>query len=294
MKHYLVFAKRFLLLVTPLIATSTFLASPSLAATFSSSQGTLDFTNLSESFSTTESQNMGNVSAVANGGIVNAKNIKAVANVIPDPLKVSTSATSLAFGESKDYFGTAETAAKIIGNFDVDPGKLFSFNFTSALDLETAIDNPPTENAKASGKLSFLLLDTTDIPEQSLPNFLSGFLSDTTDSIPKNPLDFFSLTGNLNTLSNDNFITSQKSQNLRLTEDKEFSFGGNEEFATDFVTGSLQRSFDHKANLTLVAFRSTQARVAAPEPSTSLALVLFSGLLVVATKGKRKTTTIQY
>jgi len=291
MKQYLVLAKRLVLLVTPLIATSALLTSPSQAATFSSSQGTLDLTNLSKSFSTTESQNLGNVSAVANGGIVNAQNINAVANVIPSPLEVYTSATSLASGESKDYLGTAETAAKIIGNFDVAPGQLFSFNFTSALDLETAIDNPPTENANASGKLSFLLFDTTDIPEKNLPDFLSGLLSDTTNSIPKNPLDFFSLTGNLNTLGNDNFITNQKSQNVTLTEDKEFSFGGTQEFATDFVEGSLQRSFDRKANLTLVVFRSTQARVIAPEPSMNLALGLFFGLLVVATKGRRKAAT---
>ncbi len=288
MKQYLVFAKRLLLLATPLVATSALLTSPSQAATFSSSQGILDLTNFSESFSTTESQNLGNVSAIANGGIVNAQNSHAVANVIPDPLEVYTSATSLASGESKDYVGTAQAAAKIIGNFDVAPGQLFSFNFTSALDLETAIDNPPSENANASGKLSFFLLDTTGIPEKNLPDFLSGLLSDTTNSILKNPLDFFSLTGNLNTLGNDNFITSQESQNVTLTEDKQFSFDGTQEFATDFVEGSLQRSFDRKTNLTLVAIRSTQTRVVAPEPSMNLALVLFFGLLAVATKGRRK------
>ncbi|MBR8837833.1 MAG: hypothetical protein DSM106950_28460 [Stigonema ocellatum SAG 48.90 = DSM 106950] len=287
MKQYLVFAQHFFLLVTPLIATSTLLTSPSQAATFSFSQGTLNITNLSESFSTTESQNQGNVSAVANGGIVNAQNMKAVANIIPDPLEVYTSAKSLASGESNDYFGTAETAAKIIGNFDVDAGKLFSFNFASALDLKTTIDNPPTEKASASGKLSFLLFDTTDIPEKSLPDFLSGLLANTTDSISKNPLDFFSLSGNLDTLDNDNFITNQKSENVILTsENKQFSFGGTQEFATDFVEGSLQRSFDRKANLTLVTLRSTQARVIAPEPSMNLALFLFFGLFVVATKAQ--------
>ena len=292
MKHYQILRARFLLLVTPLIATSTFLPSPSQAATFASSQGELNFTNFSEPFSIIGTQNQAETFSFANGGSVNAQNSNAVTNSTDEPPSASTSALSQASGDSKDYLGTAKTQAKIVGNFDVEPGQLFSFDFSSALDLQTAIDAPPVENAKASDNISFELFDTTDIPEPSLEDFVSGLLSNTTNSIQKNPLDFFSLTGNLNTLGNDNFITNQKSQNVTLTEDKEFSFGGNEEFATDFVKGSLQRSFDRKANLTLVALRSTEARVTAPEPSTNLALVLFFGLLAVATKGKRKITTI--
>jgi hypothetical protein len=283
------FAKRFLLLVSPLLTTSVLLTSPSQAATFSSSQGTLDIFNLSENFSTTESQNLGNVSAVANGGVVNAQNIKAVANVIPDPLEVFTSATSVTSGDSKDYFGTADATAKVIGNFNVDAGKLFSFNFASGLDLETQIDNPPTENASASGKLSFLLLDTSNVPQSNLRNFLSNLLSNTSNSIPTNALDYFSLSGNLNTLGNGDFITSQKSQDITFTnENKDFSFGGTQEFATDFIEGSLQRSFDRKANLTLVALRFTQSRVVAPEPSLNLALLLFLASLFIVAKKSRK------
>ncbi len=294
MKHYQVLRSQFLLLVTPLIASSTFLPSPSQAATFASSQGELNFTNFSEAFSIVGTQNQAETFSFANGGSVTSQNINAVTNSTDEPPSASTSALSQASGDRKDYLGTAKTQAKIVGNFDVDPGKLFSFDFSSALDLQTAIDTPPVENAKASGNISFELFDTTDIPEQSLEDFVSGLLSNTTNSIQKNPLDFFSLTGNLNTLGNDNFIKNQKSQNVTLTsEDPQFSFGGNEEFATDVVNGSLQRSFDRKANLTLVAFRSTEARVTAPEPSTSLALVLFFGLLVVATKGERKITTIE-
>src|SRR5579883_391526 len=257
MKQYLAFTQRFLLLVTPLLASTALTAAPSRAATFSSSEATLDLIDLSTSFSTLESQNLGTTLAVANGGIVNAQNINAVANVTPDPLEVYTRATSLASGDSKDYFGTADATAKIVGNFDVDPGQLFSFNFTSALDLETSIDNPPTENASASGKLAFYLLDTTNIPENNLPNFLSDLLSNPTDSNLQNPLDFFSFTGYVNTVGNNDFITTQKSANVTLAEDKEFTFGGTQEFATDFIEGSLQRSFNRKTNLTLIALRST-------------------------------------
>jgi hypothetical protein len=286
MKQYLAFTQRFLLLVTPLLASTALTATPSRAATFSSSEAILDLTDLSTSFSTLESQNLGTTLAVANGGIVNAQNIKAVANVTPDPLEVYTHATSLASGDSKDYFGTADATAKIVGNFDVDPGQLFSFNFTSALDLETSIDNPPTENASASGKLAFYLLDTTNIPENNLPNFLSDLLSNPTDSNLQNPLDFFSLTGYVNTVGNNDFITTQKSANVTLaSEDKELNFGGTQEFATDIIEGSLQRSFNRKTNLTLIALRSTQVKVAAPEPSNSLAVLLLFGLFAVA-KGK--------
>jgi hypothetical protein len=295
MKRYLALTQRLVLLAAPVLATTVFGVSPSRAATLSFADATLDITNLKTKFSTTESQNQGTTLALANGGTVNVQNSGAVANIIPKPLEIYTAATSIATGENRDYLGTADTTAKVIGNFDVDPGNLFSFNFTSTLDLETAIDHPRTENASASGQLSFFLLDTSNIPKQNLSGFLSDLLSNPSRSILQNALDFFSLTGNINTLGNNNLITTNKSGNVTLfDEDKEFSFGGTQEFATDIVEGSLRRYFANKTNLTLVAFRSTQVRVAAPEPSNSLALILLLGLVAVANhKTERKTEKVR-
>ncbi|MDF5724400.1 MAG: hypothetical protein PUP91_28860, partial [Rhizonema sp. PD37] len=116
-------------------------------------------------------------------------------------------------------------------------------------------------------------------------------LDKTNNSIQKSPLDFFFLTGNLNILSNQNVITYQKSQNITLSHEfQQFSLEGNQEIAQTSITGSFQRSFNNPANLTLVAVRSNQARVVAPEPSINLALILFCGLVAVATKKRHQAT----
>ncbi|MDF5730845.1 MAG: hypothetical protein PUP92_23230, partial [Rhizonema sp. PD38] len=215
MRQSLGIFQHFLLLVTSLIATSALSILPGKAATLATSEGDLSFTNFSESFSTIVKQNKGETSAFSNGGIVNVQN-KANTNSTDNPSTASTSALSSAFGESKDYLGLAETRAKIISNFDVDASKSFSFNFNTTLDLETSVDEPPVENARAIGDIFFLLFDTSDIPKQNLSDFLSHLLDKTNNTIQKSPLDFFFLTDKLNILSN-NVITYQKSQNITLS-----------------------------------------------------------------------------
>ena len=283
----------FLLLVTPLIATSALLIPPGKAATLATSAGDLSFTNFSESFSTIVKQNQGETSAFSHGGIVNVQN-QAKTDSTDNPPAASTSALSSASGDSKDYLGLAQTRAKIISNFDVDASKPFSFDFNATLDLETSIDESPVENTRAIGDISFLLFDTSDIPKQNLSDFVSHLLDPTNSSIQKTPLDFFFLTGNLNILSHNDVITSQKSQNITFSdESNQLSFEGNQEIAQASITGSFQRSFNNRANLTLIAVRRNQARVVAPEPSTTLALILFCGLVVVATKKRHQANTVQ-
>ncbi len=286
MKRYLGFAKRFLLLVTPVVATSALATSPSQAATLAFSRGELYFNNFSENFSTIQRLNQGDTFGLANGGLVNLQN-QAITDFVPSPPEALTFGSSLAEGESKDYFGLAETQGKILGNFNVDAGELFSFDFTARLNLATSIDEPPAENARASADISFLLFDTSDVPETNLSDFFTSVLSGV-NNIPKNPLDSFSLVGNLNSLGEDDLLAYQKSQYITLSN--EFSqpiFGGTEEFALADISGSLQRSFDKRTNLTLVAVRKGQVRVTAPEPSTYLGTLLFF-VLVVAMKVKRK------
>lgn len=275
-------------MVTPLLATSTLSALPSQAATFASSFGDLQLTNFSESFATIESDNDADTSVFANGGTASVNN---QAVVDTDSSEAFAFATSEVFGESKDYFALAQTQATIVGNFFIDPGTTFSFDFQSFLDLETFIDEPPTENATALGELSFSLYDTSNIPENSLPDFLTNLLSDPTN-IQTSPLAFFSLSGNLNTAGSGDFVNTRKSDNISLSiQERDFNNGGNEEFASAVFAGSFQRRFDNPANLTLVALRKTEARATAPEPSNTLALLALPGLLGIATKARRKATT---
>ncbi|WP_156818107.1 hypothetical protein [Mastigocladopsis repens] len=257
--------------------------------TFALSYGDLFLTNLGESFSTIDSDNQADTSAFADGGTATVYNNAVVET---DDTEVLTFATSSAFGETKNHFGFAQTHATIVGNFFIDAGKIFSFNFTSALDLETSIDaSQQVGNASAIREVSFSLYDTSDIPKETLSDFLANLLSDP-DSIQKSPLVFFSLSADLNSSGNDNFVTSEKSENVTIsTEFNDSHFEGSQKFASTFVRGSVKRSFNNQANVTLVALRRGQARVAAPEPSPSLTLRSMPGSLGVATQGRRQGTT---
>ena len=276
-------------MATPIIATSTS-AFPIQAATLAFSYGELYLTNFSESFSIIESENNADTNAFADGGIVTVEN-QAIIEIEIDSSKAFIFAISSALGQSKDYFGLVETDGRIILNFDVSARKTFSFNFTSAIDMETSIEDPSVESASAIGEISFFLYDTTGIPKETLSDFLTNLLSNTSNSIEKSSLDFFSLFKNINTLGDNDLITSEKSQNVTISSEySKSSTEGKQEFATASIKGSFKRYFDNPANVTLVAFRTTQSRITAPEPSDTLALLSVVGLVGVASKGKSKAT----
>ncbi|MBO3460791.1 hypothetical protein G7B40_022255 [Aetokthonos hydrillicola Thurmond2011] len=238
---------------------------PSLASTFAFSQGELIFSNFSKPFSIIEKQNHGDAFPTSSGGVVAAQNLHAVINVTDKPPSASTSAVSQAFGNSRDYTGGAKTIATIIANFDIEAGKIFSFQFSTTLDLQTKIHDQKIEKSHVSGDISFRLFDTTDIPKQNLQNFLSSLLSDNaTSSIKKSPLDFFILNGNLITIGNNDSIKYEKSPNILLNNgEKKFNVGGIQEAAKVSYKGSFQRAFAKETNLTLIALRRSEAGVAA-------------------------------
>jgi environmental stress-induced protein Ves len=102
--------------------------------------------------------------------------------------------------------------------------------------------------------------------------------------LAKNTLDFFSLAANLNTSGKDDYLDKENSKNVTLTQlFQDYEFQGNEEFASAFIGGSLQRSFANKTNLTLLAVRRSQARVTAEEPTMN-AVSLFSLALIAIGK----------
>jgi hypothetical protein len=277
-------------MATPNTITSEPSVSPTQAATSALSYGDFFLTNLSQSFSTVNSNNQADTSAHADGGTATVYNNAVVET---DDTVVSTFATSSASGENRDYFGFAETNATIVGNFLINAGNTFSFNFTSALDLETLINaSQNIENVSVLREVSFFLYDTSDIPKQTLPDYLANLLSNP-DSIGKKPLVFFSLSASLNTSGNDNFLTSKKNENVTITSElKDSNFAGSQKFASTFVRGSVKRSFKNQANITLIVFRKGQARVAAPEPSPTLTLSSTKPkLLSVPTQARRQNAT---
>lgn len=286
------FTRRFFLLVTPLIATSSLLTSPSQAATLALSEGEFYLKNFSLDPEVTATVNNANTSTIAKNGEVSATNNTNI-DFLLEPPKVINKSLSQAFGENKNYSGLANAEGKVLGNFFVDAGESFSVDFTAFLDLETSIDEP-AENAKASADIDFLLFDTTDITDPNLlDDFFERILSNATSNIKKTPLDFFSLTANVNSFNDEDFITSRKSEYITLSnQDTQFNFGGNAEFATALFEGSLKRSFATPTNLTFIQVRRSQVKVSVPEPSTSLALLFLCALVAVATKARMKKTTL--
>jgi hypothetical protein len=270
---------------TPSIATSAPSASVGQSVTFALSYGDLFLTNFSQKFSSVDSDNQANTSASADGTTATVHNDAVVETGETEAL---TFATSSAYGENKNYFGFAETHAIIVGNFVVAPGNNLSFNFTSALDLETSIYAPQRiESVSAVRDISFSLYDTSDVPERKLKDFLTNLLSEP-NSIKKRRLVFFSVSGKLNSSGKDNFLKSQKSDNVTFsTEFKDSNFEGNQKFASTFIRGSVKHSFNNQANVTLVALRTGEARVAAPETSRSLTLLSTPGSQVVPIEGRR-------
>ncbi|NEQ16083.1 MAG: hypothetical protein F6K44_20645 [Moorea sp. SIO3E2] len=189
----------------------------------------------------------------------------------PDPLqRARNKSLSTAEGEGSNYRGIAESFAGLIGyNFFVDAGETFSFDFNGFLDLITMIDNPPAESASAEGTVVFELYDTNDL---------------------STPIDFFALSGNLETLGYDDFLVSAHSDNVFAYNDFTKLFGGTEEFALADVQGYYERTFETATYLTLVEAKTNKVTVKAPESSNLLGL-LFFGLLSIGYRVKTKSFT---
>lgn len=256
------FAKRFLLLVTPIVASSALVplalsiaTPPSLAATLASSKAEFDIDIFSHKPLEIKTLTDTNTFTDATSGQATAE-ADAFAEFITNPLppSASNSSFSTASGDGRNYIGEAESVAAVIGyNFLVGEGETFAFNFKGFLDLKTSIDTPQTESASAYGDLSLVLFDNTN----------------------KNTLGSFTLFGDLTTLGDDDYL-DYESESISFNPTIDTSFGGPQEFAKASIEGNFSRTFDSATSLTLVEAKSNQANVAAvPEPSTVLASLLF-------------------
>ncbi len=290
MKTYLKAVKRFLFVFTPVFTTSVLVNFPSYGATFSFAEGRLNIANVNQPFLTNDISNQAEIEGNTDSetAILQVDNVDVFNLVSSADKRIFSSAISAASGTGLNYSGLANTAGDLAVNFDINAGHSFQFDFAALLNLQTRIDTPPVEQATATGNLSFWLLDTTAIPQASIPDFFNDLLSQKT--IPQQPLEFFSLSGGLNTLGNNDFLNIQNSDNItfNLPPFTASDFGNNNESAFASLGGSLNRSFDSNTNVTLFATRRTLVTAKAPEPSASVALILLAGLVAVATRNKHK------
>lgn len=265
MSKYLNFSKLFSIVSTSLVASSVLISSPASAATFASSQGIFKFTDFSQIPTDVFADTNTNTVAIAKIGPVNAD---ATADALFEAasLQASNSSLSSASGTGRDYLGLGESFAAIRGTFDLAENTTFSFNFTGDLTLETSIDDPAAETAKASGNVFLGLFDVS------------------TNSL----LDFFNLTANLDTSNSSDFLNFDKSNQITISNPVyTLNTGEKKESAQASVKGSFQRTFTNKTNLALVEFKVNKATVSIPEPSNLIAVLFFGGVISVARKRKR-------
>lgn len=267
MKKYSGLLNKFLLFATPALASSFVSISPSKAATFAFSQGEVLFPEFSQSPSNVAVDTEAHTLAISEEGMVGAI-AEAEAIFLIEPAVAFNSSLSEAFGESQNYLGIAESEASVIGNFDIEANTNFSFDFISDLELATSIDNPPKESARASGEISFSLIDTVN----------------------NDVLDYFNLVGNIVTEGDDDFVALQKSDNVILSEP--FSapgFGGLQEFLAVSIEGSLERYFVDETTVALIEVKRNRAEVkaAVPEASNTVALLLASGVVAILSRRRK-------
>ena len=258
----------------PVLTGLTFAATPSIAATFSRASGDAFLYGFSHDPLSVATLTDTDTFTLATGGFVEAE---ATADAffetenplfdeqIPLPF-AGNSSLAEAFGVGQEYVGIAKSEAAVIGwNFFVGKGETFSFDFLSAMELETYVDNPRGETAIAEGNISFFLFD------------------ESTQSV----IDFFSVYGLLKTARNDDIFAMDSGDGFTVLEESYGdSLGGNQEFINAAYLGEFSRYFDEDTYLTLVEVKTSYAMVKAPEPSSFVALFVF-GATVGALK-KRK------
>lgn len=286
------FGKKLILQVSPIVATSLLASSPSLAATFSSSFSELTFTNFNQENAAFEAINDANASTETNAddSIADFRNFSET-NAEPNPLEISNFAESLTFGEGSNYSAFAQTMPRFFANFDIGRNETLSFDFTTVIDLEAAVDKPGVETADAAGDIAFYLLDTTGTTPENRFDFLNSTQLDSNQISQNNILEYFTLAANIDALGKVDSFNNTKSQNIVLRSDNNFS--GVEEIgdsgriraiSTSLFEGSVERFFEEDRNVTLLAFKNTKSNVKIPEPSTNFWSVLFAGLIALGTK----------
>ncbi len=266
MKKYFGLSQSFLMLTASCIAGYVFSASPSRAATFSSSETSLVFTDFSHSASDAFTKTIVDSISTSQEGKVEAISDATAFIETNFPVAINSS-FSLANGESKNYMGLASSNSEIRGIFNIEENTLFSFNFIANLTLSTSIDSYPDENAQASGEVSFALFDVNR----------------------NKKLDFFNASSGLTTKSDNDFVNYNKQGDITLNNPFAISnFGDWEESAQISVAGFYERNFETKTTLALVAFTKNQVKVSAPEPTNGVALLFLSSAIIVSIKSKRR------
>lgn len=257
MKLNLKLAQRLFLCATPLVTGSLFFALPSLAATLSSSEASISFSNFSLnplSANNIETFKSPNTPVLSNNGQVTTQ-ARADANFSLNSSNPSgTSAFANSFsrvkGNGNGYTNSVESSARTQAySFNVGEGQTFSFNFNGLLNLTNSIDSA-SESANAAGTVVFQLYETNDSGQ------------------PLTLLDSFIVDGRISSLDNSDYLDFNVIPSLNVSLNPNTtntsSFGGNKESANSSFSGRFSRFFDRATSLLLRGFTTDSAGASCP------------------------------
>lgn len=237
--------------------------SPSFAATFANAQtltSIFEFSHTPTNIATfTDTQTV----AIARRGFA-ATFASANANFDVDsclePSTCLTEATSYseaqALGNGQEYLGLAKGTAILAGyQFQISENSEFYFEFYSILNLEVSQNLISKEFAKARNNIGFYLFEDSS---QTL-------------------LDFLTLNSSLNS-ANQYDVSIQHSNGFNLFSSSLNQVGGNLVSNSLLLSGLYSRQFNQPQSLTLMTVQVSSTIVQAPEPSTSVCLLVFGAL----------------
>jgi hypothetical protein len=262
------------LLATPVVTGLTVGIAPSSAAILAGSAAAVSINNFSHKPNDTDTvTNTYTPTTIANSRSV-------ISETTADKVFLSNShellpanlSHSRVQGDGNNYSGFAHIQAAVIGDFAIEAGETFSFNFQTVLDLLISVDNSQSERGSTSGSISLSLMNTvTNI-------LLDSFqLTSALDSYHGLYLDFSASNSFNSTPLNFNSMTEGSAVQSLLS-----------------TSGVYSRTFDSATNLRLVEVKNNIAEAeAVPEPSTLLGTAIFLGLFVRRRKLNNKLSQLK-
>lgn len=261
------------LLATPLVSGLTVGIGPSSAAIIAGSAVEVTIDNFSHrpngngTFTNTYTETTAN-----SGSVISQANAEAVVISKAHVWLAANLSQTQVQGDGNNYSALAQSQAIVIGDFDIDAGETFSFNFHTVLDLLTSVYNRQFERASASVSIYFGLMDTVN-------NLL---------------LDSFQLASGLDSSRGLYLDLSGSNSFNPTTINLNFMPEGTAAKSLLYTSGVYSRTFDSDTNLRLVEVNNNMAEAeAVPEPSTLLGTAIFLGLFVKRRKLNNKLSPVQ-
>lgn len=259
-----------LLFVAPLATGLSAGIAPSSAATLANSAAEVTIDNFSHRPGDTGTSAITDTDTTSFDGLAIAEaNANAAFIVNCQQLLAQNLSETKVSGGGDRYSGLAQSQASVIGDFSLGAEETFSFTFQAILHSLISVDNPESELASASGKISFWVIDT-----------VTSIL-----------LDSFELVSGLHS-ANGILLNVSGTEGF---QDTKINFSPPSEASVTqsllSASGVYARTFNSATQLRLVEVKNNIAEAAAepvPEPSAILGTAMFLGLLFKSRKFKHK------